>query len=406
MNLSGRIKDYVKAVSQNNEFYRGKYQDIDIEEWEKIPILEKEEVREAGEKIIDGTRPYSWERTSGSTGKVLEIAWNGLDRGISLIELWEERMKFGITPKSKGCFFHSINYRKYSEEDYVINSDVIVESDNIVSFSKLNFDDENLQLYYDIVKTRKIEWILCHPSTLSILMGFMKKKGLEPIESIKYIELAGEFLALETEEDFRQFFNTNIRNEYGMREVNGMAYECEEGSLHCLEKNVYLEIIDENGKTKEDGVEGEICVTSLNNRVMPFIRYRTGDRGSLWRDSHCKCGSKSPILKLTAGRTNELVERRNRNPLESVLFFYITEYINIFYEKCILQFKVIQKEIGRFEVYFVLKESAFSEEIQELFVEKAEEYGLTDIEWSFYFIDRIDPDKKTNKLAFFVNEIN
>ena len=92
--------------------------------------------------------------------------------------------------------------------------------------------------------------------------------------------------------------------------------------------------------------------------------------------------------------------------MESVLFFYITEYINIFYEKCILQFKVIQKEIGRFEVYFVLKESAFSEEIQELFVEKAEEYGLTDIEWSFYFIDRIDPDKKTNKLAFFVNEIN
>lgn len=405
MNVSGRVKDFVKTVCEKNEFYQNKYRGVDLENWDTIPVLEKEEVLEAKERILDKTRLYSWERTSGSTGKVLEIAWNGLDRGISLIELWEERMKFGITPKSKGCFFHSINYRKYSEEDYVINSDFIVESDNIVSFSKLHFDDENLQFYYDLVDSRKIEWILCHPSTLSILMSFMKRKGLKPVESIKYIELAGEFLAPETKEEFRQFFKTNIRNEYGMREVNGMAYECVEGNLHCLEKNAYIEIIDAGGDLKTDGEEGEICVTGLSNRVMPFIRYRTGDRGSLRRDAKCKCGKESPILKLTAGRTNELVERKNRNPLESVLFFYITEYINVFYEKSILQFRVIQKEISKFEVTLVLKDPTFREDIQDLFIEKAEEYGLTDVEWLFHYADKIDPDGRTNKLAFFINEI-
>lgn len=35
--------------------------------------------------------------------------------------------------------------------------------------------------------------------------------------------------------------------------------------------------------------EGEIVITSLVQRTMPFIRYRIGDRGII-RKSECLCG--------------------------------------------------------------------------------------------------------------------
>lgn len=403
--MNKRVVDFVEKVAGTNEFYRRKYEGVDIHDWEKIPVLSKDEVREMYKDMVSTNKKISWERTSGSTGKILNIAWNGYEKSISLIGLWEERAKFGITPNSKGCFFHSINYRAYTSEDYEINLAQVVESGNIISFNKLRFDDSDLMVYYNTLKEREIEWILCHPSTLVIIMTFMKKNKLQLLSSVKYIELAGEYLPIELERELRDFFKTTIRNEYGMREINGIAFECENGHMHCIEKNVYVEVIGEDNQVLKDGENGEICVTGLHNCVMPFIRYKSGDRGCILRNHKCMCGRTSPILCLQAGRTNELVSRKNKNPLESVLFFYIVEYINNFYDHCVIQFKVIQNDVDSFEVYLVLKEKTYIDDIKDLFIRKATEFDIIDVEWQFKFVEEITPNEKTEKLAFFENQI-
>ena len=55
-----------------------------------------------------------------------------------------------------------------------------------------------------------------------------------------------------------------------------------------MTENVYVEIVEDN----------QICITSKHNRVMPFVRYKVGDRGRLCTDKNCSCGSQEPILEL------------------------------------------------------------------------------------------------------------
>lgn len=50
--------------------------------------------------------------------------------------------------------------------------------------------------------------------------------------------------------------------------------------LYTMNDNVILEIIDEYGNPIQSiEKEGEIVLTTLNQFVMPFIRYKIGDRG-------------------------------------------------------------------------------------------------------------------------------
>jgi phenylacetate-CoA ligase len=62
--------------------------------------------------------------------------------------------------------------------------------------------------------------------------------------------------------------------------------------MHVISENVIVEVVDESGQAVI-GKEGDILISDLNNRVMPFIRYRIGDRGRILA-SQCSCGRIGP----------------------------------------------------------------------------------------------------------------
>ena len=63
-----------------------------------------------------------------------------------------------------------------------------------------------------------------------------------------------------------------------------------------------FEIIDpETGRVLPDGQYGEVVVTTLNRKGMPFIRYRTGDIASIL-NRPCRCGSVSRCLTRVGDR--------------------------------------------------------------------------------------------------------
>ena len=95
------------------------------------------------------------------------------------------------------------------------------------------------------------------------------------------------------------FFNCKVASQYGCYEVNSIAYECPFHKLHVMTENVYVEIVEDN----------QICITSKHNRVMPFVRYKVGDRGRLCTDKNCSCGSQEPILELEMARDNDLIQK-------------------------------------------------------------------------------------------------
>jgi phenylacetate-CoA ligase len=80
---------------------------------------------------------------------------------------------------------------------------------------------------------------------------------------------------------------------YGLAELAAVAGPCSYGNMHI---NMDCGIIEV--------VKGDIIVTDIDNDVMPFIRYKTGDEGRI-KDSDCPCGSKFPILYDVEGRRTD-----------------------------------------------------------------------------------------------------
>ena len=113
--------------------------------------------------------------------------------------------------------------------------------------------------------------------------------SLPPLPDLKYIELTGERITGEAKSAIADFFGCKVADQYGCYEANSIAYECPYGGLHVMTENVYVETVGEN--------EDDICITSLHNKVMPFIRYKIGDKGKIIHNHNCPCGSQEPMIK-------------------------------------------------------------------------------------------------------------
>lgn len=413
------LKSLISYAYNNVPYYKKLFDDkelncYDIDDYnklKKIPYLTKKDIQNNHSLFISKEYkkyPKNSEllirRTSGSSGKSLKVYWSSKDNIRSMMQLWIKRNNFsGINPQDKFCTFHTT---VYSKNKLVDSSEILnYRNDTIKSFSKLELDSNRIEKYYKEMIEFQPVWLFIQPSIAYLIADFMEQNCLKSPESLKYIELTGEYLFSYQKHKISKVFKVPLANQYGCNEVNSIAYECEYGHLHVLENNVYVEVVEDNERVI--GKEGEIFITGLTNKAMPFIRYAIGDRGILHNDIECKCGSKSPILEVLTGRTSDYVTLTNNQCCNSYIFLYPIEHINENMGYPIKQFKIIQEDINRFKVLLSLKAcfEGWKKSISEKFVSKAKEIGLKNIEWKFAFVNEIYPDINTGKLSFYENRI-
>ena len=110
-------------------------------------------------------------------------------------------------------------------------------------------------------------------------------------------------------EQVKKAFGGNITavDLYGLSGFNVVSMECRhESGMHILEDEVYAEVIDpETGELLPNGERGELVLTHVNRRAMPFLRFRTGDLTILDRVP-CECGRELSMPKGVFGRTGEM----------------------------------------------------------------------------------------------------
>jgi len=106
-------------------------------------------------------------------------------------------------------------------------------------------------------------------------------------------------------------------NFYGLSEMcgPGVAAECIEArdGLHVHEDHFIVEVVDpESGAVLGEGEEGELVFTTLAKEAMPFLRYRTGDIGSLTLEP-CRCGRTTARIRGLRGRRDDMIVVRGVN---------------------------------------------------------------------------------------------
>ena len=135
-----------------------------------------------------------------------------------------------------------------------------------------------------------------------IFSDYLKKKG-EEITSVKAVETDEVTLSSSQREKISETFNCKVYDNYGSHELAIVAHECSKGAgNHILSLSHHVEFLEEESeKEAETGEVGRVIVTDLTNRVMPLIRYDTGDL-AIKLNKSCPCGRSYPLMSSIEGR--------------------------------------------------------------------------------------------------------
>jgi phenylacetate-CoA ligase len=97
----------------------------------------------------------------------------------------------------------------------------------------------------------------------------------------------------------------------GMTETGGpgLGIDCEaRAGIHVWDDHFHPEIVDPaTGAVVDDGVDGELVVSTLTREGLPLIRYRTHDITRVVSRARCACGRTSVRLDRLRGRTDDMV---------------------------------------------------------------------------------------------------
>lgn len=413
--LKRKFREIVKYAYSNCALYEKYDINVDlIKNMDELPVIKKEDIMKDWEngisrkylmQYLQGKLMSSW--TSGSTGKCLRVLWTKEQYNESLLPLWMLRYKFyQIKPTDRFCYLYNTPNAEQKQQGDVIY-EVIQDS---MGFYKNNLTEEKICSIVEMMREYKPRWLMLQPSTAMLFAKTMEKLNLQKIALVEYLELSGEMLLEENRTYLKKIFNCTIANQYGCNELNSIAYECPEGNLHCLESNVFVEIT-QGGRKIEDGREGEICLTSLNNMAMPLVRYAIGDYGILQRHHNCKCGLRSPVLQLTSGRVSTYIAHKDGTISAPYIFIHAVRAITERLGDVIIQFHVIQKEYDEFDVVFVLSEEAYENFevleviIEDLFLNSIAEDRLKECEFCFMYMNQILSTKNYEKFSYFESKL-
>lgn len=323
--------------------------DRKIKIWQDYPIVDKGMLQQNIDSVF--SPEYMMDllsdrlehvMTSGSTGECLDILWKKDQNIKSLLPLWNKRKKYyGILPKDKRCYFFTTKILE--------GEDLQVEETKYgLGFNKMDLSKSKVLEIYKRMLDFSPQWMIVQPSIILLFTNVLKAHSLPPLPDLKYIELTGERITGEAKSAIADFFGCKVADQYGCYEANSIAYECPYGGLHVMTENVYVETVGEN--------EDDICITSLHNKAMPFIRYKIGDKGKIIHNHNCPCGSREPMIRLNMARENDWIYNRDGTKCHSDLFCSVIDKINLALQQAVIQYQIIQKDYNEFDVYLVIDE--------------------------------------------------
>jgi phenylacetate-CoA ligase len=277
-----RLADVISFASYNVPYYKDVFtkrniQADKIRKDEKyiadIPFLTKEIIREQGNRLLsaDLTKIKHFAcKTGGSTGLSCTIYYNqeAADRSAAITRF--SRLKVGKrwhrSELHFACDFGEAGQRKFWQAETL--KCAAMNRSNIF-FS--NVDDEGLGCIYAALQQRRAFLVHGHPSTMYQLALYVEARKL-PGHLFSIFESSGEYLSPKMEAKIKSVFGCHIHNRYGLAEFGIVAYQelANDNRLRVFTSDVFCETASQNN-------ENELVFTSLSNRLMPLIRYRSGD---------------------------------------------------------------------------------------------------------------------------------
>ncbi|HEY3933843.1 MAG TPA: hypothetical protein VGL65_04430 [Gemmatimonadales bacterium] len=192
------------------------------------------------------------------------------------------------------------------------------------------------RFFQSLVRTRP-RAIVAYTNAIYAFARMLEARGLVP-PAPHSVVVGAERLHQFQREVIERVFRAPVFETYGSREFMLIGAECPEHSgLHLSDENLVVEILDDDGATVSDGVEGNVVVTDLTNLGMPFVRYATGDR-AIKASGACACGRGLDRLAHVTGRQLDILVTPDGRQLPGEFFPHILKEL-----QGVQRFQVIQE---------------------------------------------------------------
>lgn len=315
----------------------------------RLPLMKKADVRKNRERI-----------RSRKAGKLTAFSTGGSTGEPLLFDLPKERIASWIACRQRimrwwGLSAGDREYAIWGSPVEVTRQDRIRNlRDRILAtqlLSAFEMSEPVMSHYLDLLQKGNCRTILAYPSSIYLLCQHAQKTGRNMRRAgVKTVFVTGEILFPHQRELIADTLNCPVANGYGGRDSGFICHECPQGGMHIMSDATIVEILDPQGQPVPEGESGEIVVTDLYSREVPFIRYATGDVGAL-TSRRCPCGRPHPLLENIQGRTTDFIVAPDGTILHALSVIYILREI-----EGIEQFKIRQKAVDRFHVQLMPNE--------------------------------------------------
>ncbi len=322
-----QLKNIILRAYNSTIFYKNLYDQCGISEKiingqyeiEELPILTKLDLRDNLLNMVSTDVDSSLLRvghTGGSTGLPVSYYYTPdiIDKMNATLHIFYTRC--GWEPGEKILHFWGARQDLKKTKNIKNALSQWLKAEKIMP--AYEFDEETLAEWYQILIAHKPVIIQGYASVLAHLAEYIKKNDYS-MYPIKGIYSTAEILYPTQRKLLEDVFETQIFDQYGCREIPGIACECRYGNMHIMTEMAYVESIKNS-----EAETGRLIITSLSNHAMPLIRYEVGDTGNL-REGSCECGLPYPIMEMGMCRTNDIIVTKGGKNIYPSYFVHLMD---------------------------------------------------------------------------------
>ena len=352
-----RLREVIAAAYEHTPYWRGvmdsqgiRPDDIrKLDDLRRFPLLEKTTLRERREEMIwkeEGPRLHMV-RTSGSTNEALQFYTNSNREA----QINAARMRghewIGIRRGEKEMYFWGSPV-ELSKQDRVKRVRDWFINDGLTNGFEIRSEDVPRNLEY--WKHWRPRCLFGYPCSFSLTATMARSQGIDLTglreRGLRAVCTTSELLTDVDRELISAAFAVPVYDSYGLREGGLVGHECEHFTMHTMDEQVLLETVDPQTLEPTDG-EGELVLTNLVGKVMPVIRYRTGDIVTL-SEKPCPCGRPLGHVKVSGGRAADFAVTSDGKWVAGYFIIYICRSV-----PGIVKFQLRQERLGEMTVFLV-----------------------------------------------------
>lgn len=369
--------------------------------WEEIPILRKEDLRQPLDKLLSKglhRRNVRISSTSGSSGTPFIFAKDKFSHSFTWALIKNRYKWHNVFLNSNQARFYGIplQKKKYFFERF---KDFLMNRYRFVVF---DLSDYKLEEFANKFRTRRFRYVYGYTNSIVVFSKYLIRHNInvkrELCPTLECCIVTSEQCSLSDKSIIEKALGVPVYNEYGASELDLIAFSNKENKWIVSSESVYIEIVDDNGKNLKNGAVGRIILTSLHNKAMPFIRYEIGDLGSI---EECSV-TKQTYLSTLNGRLNDMIYLPSGKIVPGFTLYYVIRQI---LENCgiINEYLIKQVKLNSFIVEIVSKQP-ISVTHSEIIISTMEQYLEPNLSIDVVNVDSI-VRTKSGKFKHFISHL-